>query len=62
MRYIPDKDMDALYSALLALCPTEETQLRLSQINKNRDRIVTRHSAVIRMMAHTVIAMEEEPS
>lgn len=57
--FIPSKDMDALYSALFALCPTEETQQRLAQINKDRDTpIRDRHSVVIQMMSHTIIAME----
>lgn len=60
-RYIPDKDMDTLYSALFALCPTEETQQRLSRINKERHphSPELRHSNVIQMMSHTLIAMEE---
>lgn len=56
--FIPSKDMDALYSALFALCPTEESQQRLTQINKDRDTLRDRHSTVIQMMSHTIIAME----
>lgn len=59
MTFIPDKDMDALYAALFALCPTEASQQRLAEINKDRDRVHDRRGAVIQMMSHTIIAMEE---
>lgn len=59
MPFIPDKDMDALYSALFALCPTDASQQTLALINKNRDALHDRRGAVIQMMSHTIIAMEE---
>jgi hypothetical protein len=56
--FIPDKDKDALYSALFALCPTEGTQQRLAEINNQRNWVTCKLWA-IQMMSHAIIAMEE---
>lgn len=59
MPFIPDKDMDALYSALFALCPNEASQRRLAEINRDRDKLHDRRGVAIAMMSRTIIAMEE---